>query len=321
MQKTINLIRKIPQKTIAAITIILGIGFFLKTTTNLGYDQITLVIIMSIGIWLLKDIKYKIKYGGIAICWLGIGFLLLIGTLPLFQKNPSLNIFKQTKTITYNVIASTTGDQILLENKATTRTILIKETFQNIYPWEYTEMTFSILNKYPKENSILYIQFPGNTTIALRYGAKITIKKEESNRTIKKQLWSIEYVIWDDKNINIIDNDNNEQKEKNSFVGKYIIDSYSKEQKDFVIKQMWGITMTYQTIRQINKSLLDLANKIRPKKYNQNLKNYEEYKNLLKWKNQEKSSYTPINDEIEDHMKSEADRGLWETMILKNIFN
>lgn len=96
-----------------------------------------------------------------------MGFIFLIGIIPLYQNSPEVDRFQETKTIQYKIISDNTGNELTIEDTKTSKIIPIKIPEQIIYPVESPSITFSLKDTEYKDNTIFFIQFPDETTLAI----------------------------------------------------------------------------------------------------------------------------------------------------------
>lgn len=260
-------------------TIVFIVCFVLYKNSSLEINQGIVFFITTLLSINLVLIRYKIfKIISIPL-FFWAWWLLLLGYLPLYNQVLDVSNFHLNQQIKYLCIGDYKNIEITDITNFWKQTIIPKD--QNIFLPEQNERKLTINQKEKTNKDLFVIQFPDNTIYIVYPWTQIQIKKEEKTYIISKEYWKSEYYIPENPKTKITNMDNQEKKLESDFTLWYLIRNYEEKKKEFIINQWWWFLLTQPLYQKISKNILDIAYYIRPKIYENNLKNYSQYKEVL----------------------------------------
>lgn len=263
--------------------------FYKKSFLNL--EQIidfVIILLISTNFLLLKNKIFKI----ISIIWITlIWFFFILGFLPLYQENPDWSNFNLTQSIEFLFIWNPKNVEIQEKSLFWEQKIIPSSENQKLFfiESESRDITFNEIIEESKITNKLVIKIPDNTIYILYPWSKIQITKKLHNYEIIKLYWKNEYYQPKNNQTIIINPNIKEQKNESEFSLWYMIDDYENKKTKHIIKQWWWILIMQPIYQNFSKQILDIAYFIRPKQYENNIKNYELYKEKLWRKNTNKN--------------------------------
>lgn len=289
-------------------TIVFIICFFLYKNSSLELNQGIIFFITTISSINLVLIRYKI------IKLLSIPFffwswwLLLLGYFPLYQQSPNLSNFYLNQQIKYLCIGDYENIEITDITTFWKQKIIPKDNF--VFLSQQDERKLLISQKDKNNKDFFVIQFPDNTIYIAYPWTQIDIKKEWKTYIITKEYWRSEFYIPENQKTKINNLDIKEQKSEEDFTLWYLIKNYEENKKEFIINQWWWFLLTQPFYQKISKNILDIAYLFRPKIYEKNLKNYDQYKEFL-WRKEFTKDYTKEENRrklIQDQIKKSKEQ-------------
>ncbi len=258
--------------------------YFFRKNSNLHQEQALLFLILMvvlINILFLKKSFFKIISIPLII---GIGFLFLLWTLPLYQQQPDWSSFYLTQKTEYIFLGDPQNVEIKEESEYGKQVIKPSQTNQHLFLVENNSRSITFEEKISNstKKNMFVVKLPNNTIYIIYPGSKITIQKNDNKFIITKEYWKNEYYTpTSDTNVYIDNTNIQEQKNKSDFSLKYMIDEYENNKKQYIIDQAWWIIIMQPLYQKFSKKILDLAYSIRPNIYEENRKNYNLYKDFL----------------------------------------
>ncbi len=240
-----------------------------------------ILVVVLINILFLKKGFFKIISIPLII---GIGFLFLLWTLPLYQQKPDWSSFYLTQKTEYIFFGDPQNVEIKEESEYGEQTIKPSQTNQHLFLIENNSRSITFEEKISNstEKNMLVVKLPNNTIYIIYPGSKITIQKNDNKFIITKEYWKNEYYTpTNDTNVYIDNTNIQEQKNKSDFSLKYMIDEYENNKKQYIIDQAWWIIIMQPLYQKFSKKILDLAYSVRPNIYKKNRENYNLYKDFL----------------------------------------
>lgn len=266
----------------------IGLGYFIYQQSSFSQEQMLVYIcLQTIGINLLffqQKIFKIISLPFMVSLWV----FLLLGFLPLYKNSLNESTFYLSQQIDY----------IFLGNP---QNIEIKETWgfgeQKIIPTQNNQKLFFIESpsrtivfdekiESPQEKNKLVIKFPDNTIYIMYPWSKVVLEKKNEIYALSKEYGKSEfYQPTNNTQVQIINSNTQEQKNKSDFNVWYMIDNYEKRKTQYIIDQAGGSIIMQPIYQRFSKKILDIAYKVWPDIYSKNLRNYEEYSQFFGRKN------------------------------------
>lgn len=292
-----NMNRNNNKRKIALFFLWLFLWYILYKEHSLSREQIIIFIVLR-DVWgflLLSNASFLKILGIVPVIW--TAFLLLLWFLPLYKENPDTIDFSLTQQTTYWFIGNFQNSEIIDISEDEEQKIIPTQNNQQLFLAQKKKRTLTIqqiLNNTQEEDKVV-ITFPDNTIYIAYAWSKITIEKTNTWYIITKITGKNEYYLPEKSQTTIKNANPQEQKNKSEFSMETIIDNYEKDKKEFIQQQAWWILIMEPTYQDISKKIIDIAAYIRPKQYQENQKNFEKYKEIFNWKNNETRYENPEN--------------------------
>lgn len=265
----------------------ISLGVFLYQKSSLTKEQ----VFVYLCLWIIGTIFLFFKKRFIKLLSIpsiiGIWFILVLGFLPLYNEKPDWSNFYFSQQLEYIFIWNPNNVEIKEISEYGEQNIIPTESKQNLFFIESHSRTiiFNETINTKNENNKFVIKLPNNTIYISYPGSKFKIEKINNNYIIDKEYGESEYYQPDKNNqVQIKNTKANEQKNKSDFSLSYMIEEYESQKIKYIINQAWGKIIMQPIYQRFSKNILNIAYILRPKIYSNNLKNYEEYKQLLWWK-------------------------------------
>lgn len=294
------------------------LGILLKTTSNLDYVQIGLMLLFSRTAFKSSTQKMLIKYGWTTIWLLGGVFLLGLGYLPLFEIAPSSQDFASTQNRHIIVKSPSETSVVSIKQQEFTKKEELTQTEKEILLKESPISTITFTNKNLNSSASMTIQYPDQTTIFIYPNSSFSLEISGNQQIIEKISGKMEYIPGNWNSI-VIKKAN--QKQISDFAAKWLWNDYTDKQRLYVLKNAGGILVENQSVRNISHTMIVLASKIRPNRYLPYLENEKEYKKLLELTDSESTSYENKSNEVTKNMLDQAKEGWSKTRFLQFLGN
>lgn len=300
-------------------TLLLGfLGILLKTTSNLDYVQIALMLLFSRIVFKSSTQKRLIKYGWTSLWLLGCLFLLGLAYLPLFETAPSSQDFASTQSRHIIVKSPSETSVISIKQQEFIKKDEIIETEKEIVLKESPISTITFSNKNTNSSATMTIQYPNQTTIIIYPNSSFSLENSGNTQSIEKISWKMEYVLgsWNAVVINKAD-----PKKISDFAAKWLWDTYNDNKRSYFLAKAGGILMENQSVRTISHTMIVLASKIRPNRYLPYLENEKTYTKLLERVNIKTKTYENKTNETTKNMINQAKQAWSKTRFLQFLDN
>lgn len=290
----------------------------LKTTSNLDYVQIGLMLVFSRIVFKSSTQKNLIKYGWTTIWLLGGIFLLGLGYLPLFETAPSSQDFASTQSRHIIVKSPSETSVISIKQQWFIKNQDIQENEKEIILKESQISIISFSNKKVNSSASMTIQYPDQTTIVIYPNSSFSLEISGNQQIIEKISGKMEYIPgnWNDIVIKKAD-----KKQISDFAAKWLWDEYTDKQRNYILERAGGMLIENQSVRNISHTMIILASKIRPNRYLPCLENEKEYKKLLELTDSESTSYENKSNEVTKNILDQAKEGWSKTRFLQFLGN
>lgn len=294
---------------------IIGDVFF-RNNIGLNSQQfITLFWLILLGL-AVSYIGHRIRILFSIAIWLGIGFVLLTGVLPMYESLPNLDNFLQSQKS--QIINQWANEwTVTLKNILWSKEIQVKDiNIEDIDLSQKTQILFG--SKITEEK--LFIDIKNGWFINLPAQSAITLEQTGNTTLMQILQWDIEYYVPEEYSgtLEIIGNKKWTKIENIEESSWSNITKYIEEQKEsFFIKALWGESILNPTVDKIIKFFITNLHKISPKTYQNNLDNYNKIQEYLGNDIIEETQFTgeSVKSMIND-IRSQAKRWTEETQFL-----
>ncbi len=253
---------------------ILGDIFF-RNNIGLSNGQfITLFWLVMVAL-AVTYITHRVRYIFMSIIGLGIAFILLTWTLPLYQNIPSLQDFIQSQKAT--IINQWADEWILtIKNSIGTKEIpLDKVSKNNIDLSQKTQISFA--SKVETGSGKVFIDLGNGSFININPQSAITIEQTWKNTIMQILQGNIQYYIppelsWALTLIGKYQGENI-QNIKDS-IRSNLVNAYEEKKKEFFINQIGGSMVLNPVVDKSIRFFINTLHDISPKTYQSNIDNY-----------------------------------------------
>lgn len=221
-------------------------------------------------------ITHRIRYVGMVIIGLGIGFVLLMGILPLYAAMPNINDFIQSqKTKIINQGANIEWI-VTIKNALGSKQVPLNEIKENdIDLSQKTQISFA--SKKPSETEKVFIDLWNGSFIHINPQSAITLEQSWSTTIMQIIQWNIQYYTPPELSgaITLIGKFKGESiKDIKNTIRTSLTNEFEQRKEDFFINELGGSMVLNPTVDKIIKFFITTLHSISPKTYQDNLTNY-----------------------------------------------
>ena len=310
------------------ILVIFGIGskIFVHQFLNLSLQEEYILVWAIIGLFLVNEIKHRLRYIPMILLSILIMILLIIWIIPLYQNEVDISGFEKNTPIK---IISQTQEQENIFKANPTITIQQWDKKQTIWFLENTSLQlknsadFQILfqSKIKLEKSYIYAQLPNWLIIQVKSQSAIQIKHQNNITEIKNIAGTSKYSYPEWYKPKIQTDKNSIYIQIQDFEGKQLLNTYIEDRNQAIIDQQGWMIVTIPIMDMIIKTVINTLYSIQPEIYGKNILNYNTFRNIIP-KQSRFSSFNIANDQqknIQNDMIWELKKWIDQSNILQQM--
>lgn len=294
---------------------------------NIGLESRQFMVLFGLIIVALATtyIRHRIRYIVMGIIGLGIAFVLVTGTLPMYESIPSIENFVSSQSAKI-INPGIQWGILTIKNAQGTKQIPISELQSNdIDLSSATQISFASSSASALQK--LFIDLGNGAIIDLKPQSAITLQQSGEETTLQIIQGNIEYYLPDqlswtlhtigNRTAKRIQNDRDDSRSA-------IIDQFQKKKQEFFINQLGGTMILNPTINKLIKYSINALYTINPKKYQINLTNYNNIQHYL-WIATGSRTNAPSTGEsmsnMIDNLMGQIKKWAGETQFFDQIFD